>query len=90
MAEEIRHRWYRNADEIARLLGLTNPYWSRKKWRDMLFKHLKLAEGFATALIDNRLEEYVMIYDVFEAEVIMMAQMMYEGMLKQFCCKFRT
>ena len=89
MADEIRRRWYNNADEISRLLGLINPYWSRRKWRDMFFKHLKLAEKIATTLLDNRYEEYILVYDLFEAEVMMMAEMMYEGMLKQFCCEFR-
>ena len=89
MVEDIRCRWYRNADEIARLLGLINPYWTCSKWRRMLFKHLRLAEAFATKLLNNQYEEYIMAYDIYEAEVMMMAEMMYEGMLKQFCCEFR-
>lgn len=89
MIEDIRCRWYRNADDIARLLGFINPYWSYTKWRKMLFKHLRLAEAFATELFNNQYEEYIVTYDVYEAQIMMMAEMMYEGILKQFSCKFR-
>ncbi len=89
MVADIRRRWYQNADEISYLLGLINPYWTYRKWREMFFKHLQLAERFTIALLDRRYDEYVMVYDMFEAQTMMMADMMYEGIMKQFPDKFK-
>ena len=33
--DELRKKWYSNADDIAEFLSGINPYWNKKKWRDM-------------------------------------------------------
>lgn len=85
-AEIIRKRWYTNAEEISHLLSSINPYWSFKAWRDMFFVHLKLAEKIAIELINEEYEKSIITYDEFEMEVMMMAQLMYVGLLRQFSC----
>lgn len=87
-AEKINRRLYENADEISTLLCSINPYWSYESWRMMLFKHLDLAKMMASQLINGNYKESIKTYDRFEAEVMVMAEMMYEGILKQFSHKF--
>lgn len=85
-AHAIRDRWYRNAEEISSLLDSVNPYWSYRNWRNMLFIHLGLVEKMALEIMVEKYEESIDTYDIFEAEVMMMADTMYEGILRQFYC----
>lgn len=85
-AKAIRDRWYRNAEEISSLLDSVNPYWNYINWRNMLFIHLGLVEKMALEIMLKNYEESIKTYDVFEAEVMMMADTMYEGILRQFYC----
>lgn len=83
-AEEIRKKWYENADEISVFLASINPYWNYNEWKDMFLTHLTLAEKMAVQLIDEKYAESIATYDLFESEVMMMSKVMYEGILEQF------
>lgn len=83
-AEKINIRLYENAEEISMLLSSINPYWSYENWKMMFFRHLDLAKAIAVQMIESNYRESIKTYDRFESEVMMMAQMMYEGILKQF------
>ncbi len=83
-AERINKRLYENAEEIATLLSSINPYWAFKDWEMMLFSHLDLAKKIASEMVNGKYEESISTYDKFEAEVMLMANRMAEGILKQF------
>lgn len=86
-AEQINERLYYNADEISALLASINPYWCYESWRVMFYTHLDLAKKMATEKIDGDYRESINTYDRFEAEVMGMAEMMYQGILRQFLSK---
>jgi len=83
-AEEIKRRWYQNAEDIAVFLSSINPYWSRRKWRDMLFMHLKLLEDEVGYRISRQYTLGVANYDRIEAQALEMADVMAAGIIKQF------
>lgn len=83
-AEGIDNSLYENANEIAYLLASINPYWSYEDWKGMFYKHLDLAKLMAGQMINGQFRESIDTYDIFEEEVIMMADMMVDGLLKQF------
>lgn len=83
-AEIINNRWYKNARDIARFLASINPFWSEEEWRTMLFEHLDFVAREATTLINGEYQANVDLYDPLELQALEMADMMSEGIIKQF------
>lgn len=83
-AEAIDKRLYENADEISYLLASINPCWHYVDWRKMFYRHLDLAKLMASQMINGNYRESIDTYDIFEKEVMIMADMMAEGLLRQF------
>ena len=82
--EALERRWYQNAEEIAMFLGKINPCWSVQEWRKMLFEHLRLVKDEAVTLINGEYQLNVDVYDILELQALEMADMMSEGIIKQF------
>lgn len=80
--EISRRRWYQNADEIAEFLSRINPYWSKRLWQSMLNTHLKMTEEEAVLRLNGRPD--IAIFDEIEEQALEMADMMSEGVIKQF------
>lgn len=77
---DIRKKWYKNADDIANFLSQINPYWSESEWKKMLYEHEKEATQLLT-------KEYVMsiaTFDEIEKQALTMANNMAMGIIKQF------
>lgn len=83
-AEISRKKWYQNADEIAAFLSSINPYWSKQAWQTMLYKHLKLTENEAVSRLNSQYAFDIALYDEIEAQALEMADMMTEGITRQF------
>ena len=83
-ATELEKKWYANADEIAVFLGKINPYWSQEEWRKMLYEHLALTKKEAVDMITKNYADSINVYDEIEKQALKMADMMTEGILKQF------
>ena len=83
-AEQINQRLYKNADEISAFLDSINPYWNSQDWKKMFYMHLDLAKLIASQMIEGNYEKSINTYDIFEAEVMNMADMMIDGIIKQF------
>ena len=83
-AEIINKKLYENADEISLFLSSINPYWYYESWRIMLYMHLDMAKQMAGEMINGDYKESINTYDRFEREVMVMAEAMYDGILKQF------
>jgi hypothetical protein len=81
---QIRRRWYQNAEDIAAFLASINPFWSRRKWRDMLFEHLRLLEDEVSFRISGQYALDVANFDRIEAQALEMADIMSAGIIKQF------
>ncbi|MGI6620967.1 MAG: acetylglutamate kinase [Bacillota bacterium] len=88
-AADAERRWYMNADQIARFLGRINPFWSRREWRAMLHEHLDLTKSEAVAILNMNFEQGIMIFGQTERQALMMADVMTEGIVRQFPREFR-
>ncbi|CAK7052555.1 hypothetical protein [Tissierella sp.] len=87
-AEELEKNWYKNAEEIATLLGTINPFWSEEEWKRMLFEHLDFVKTEALDMINKDYEASIETYDKLEIQALEMADVMSNGIIKQFPCKF--
>lgn len=83
-ATEAEKKWYENADEIAVFLSYINPYWSRESWKAMLHEHLALVKAEAVAMLTKDYAAGIKVYDKIESQALEMADMMAEGIIKQF------
>jgi hypothetical protein len=87
-AIEAEKKWYENADEIAAFLNYINPYWSMESWKAMLHEHLALVKAEAVALLTKDYAAGIKVYDKIESQALEMADMMAEGIIKQFPYQF--
>lgn len=83
-AANIGKSWYANADEIAAFLGSINPYWSENDWRAMLHEHLALIKSEVVDMLNKNYKESVSVYDQIEKEALQMADVMRNGIVRQF------
>ncbi|MBU5437135.1 hypothetical protein KQI42_03880 [Tissierella sp. MSJ-40] len=85
---DAEKRWYANADEIAAFLGYINPYWSEEDWRAMLYEHLALTKSEVVNILNHNYATGIELYDEIERQALKIADIMTEGIVKQFPYKF--
>lgn len=85
---DAERRWYANADEIAAFLAYINPFWSEEEWRTMLREHLSLTQTEAVAILSMDFETGIQVFDNVELQALEMADMMTEGIVRQFPRRF--
>lgn len=83
-AEDAEKRWYENADQIAAFLNSINPYWSAQEWQRMLYNHLAMTKQEAVDLLAKNYEDSITIFENIEQEALEMADMMTQGIVRQF------
>ncbi|MCI2105798.1 MAG: LysM domain-containing protein [Intestinimonas sp.] len=88
-AAEAESRWYKNADEIAAFLSSINPYWSAQEWQKMLYDHLAMTKTEAVDILTQKYEDSISTFDHIEQQALMMADVMTQGLIKQFPQQFR-
>lgn len=88
LAADIEKQWYANADEIAAFLASINPYWSERNWRIMLYKHLKFVKDEAVCMLIKDYAASIDVYDKMEMQILEMADMMANGIIRQLPCEF--
>lgn len=81
-------KWYANADEISEFLNKANPAWSLADTKMMMNDHLKLTTDEAVQRIKKDYAADVIAYDKVHDEILLMADMLAEGIVKQFPEKF--
>ncbi len=85
--EKERRKWYNNADEISCFLSSINPFWSKRRWQEMFYRHLKMIECTMKDRIARRYTAEIAMYQNIEDEALQMADMMAVGIIKQFRIK---
>lgn len=82
-------KWQENADAIAAFLSGANPNWSKQKLTDMLYLHL----AYTTTEVVSRLKKDwaadTDAYDKGHMHMLMFADLLTEGIVKQFPDKFK-
>jgi hypothetical protein len=86
---KFNKEWFRNADDISKFLSAANPNWSEKEQRDMLYAHLQFVTDQATARLKKDWKADILAYDKGEDHMMMYADMLSDGIIKQFPDKFK-
>ncbi|MDD2490511.1 MAG: acetylglutamate kinase [Bacilli bacterium] len=80
----IDEKWHKNADEIARFMNSINPYFNETEIKNMFYNHLALTKNEAVAILTNKYEEAIKLFDKIEIQALMMSDMFLEGFTRQF------
>jgi hypothetical protein len=87
--EAANKKWSANADEISAFLAQANPHWKLEDMKKMMHEHLELTHAEAVARLKKDYDEDVKAYEKVQAEILEMADMLSDGILKQFPEKFQ-
>jgi hypothetical protein len=80
--------WGANAEALAAFLAGANKEWNKKELADMLHKHLELTTGELTSRLNKDWKADVDYYDKGHAHMLMFADVLTDGIVKQFPEKF--
>ncbi|HPO58864.1 MAG TPA: hypothetical protein PLV53_08465 [Anaerolineaceae bacterium] len=87
--DDALERWYENADDIAGFLNDANPrFWPEDEMRMMMRSHLDLTLEEAAAHLSGDYAGSISAYDRVHEDILMMADMLSDGIIRQFPQKF--
>ena len=86
--DEANKRLVANADEISELLCKVNPNWALTDMKMMMQEHLKITTDEAMQRINKNYDADVIAFDKTKKEILSMADMFTDGIIKQFPEKF--
>ena len=86
--DKANKAWFANADEISAFLSGANPNWPLGDMKMMMNDHLKLTTDEVVARIKKDYDGDIKAYDKVHDEILKMADMLSEGIIKQFPDKF--
>jgi hypothetical protein len=81
-------KWNQNADEIAGLLSGANPNWPKKDVVDLLALHLSLTKQEVVARLQKDWAGDVEAFDQIFTEILTVADVLADGIVKQFPDRF--
>jgi hypothetical protein len=87
--DEANKKWFTNADEISQFLSKANPNWKQDDMKKMMHDHLNLTTEEAVARLKKDYAADVKAYDKVHEEILSMADMLTDGIIKQFPEKFK-
>jgi len=82
-------KWSANGKEIAAFLSSANPNWPRKDLEEMLQKHLDLTTGEVVGRLKKDWAKDIASYDEGHLHMLMFADMLSDGIARQFPAKFK-
>lgn len=83
-------KWTGNAEEIADLLSGANPNWAKRDVVDLLGLHLSLTKQQVVARLEQNWEADVEAFDQIFTEILTVADVLAEGITKQFPEQFEA
>lgn len=81
-------KWYANADDIAVFLSGANTNWPKQALVDMLYKHLEYTTGEVVSRLKKDWAADIEFYDKGHLHMLMFADALTDGIVKQFPNKF--
>lgn len=85
---DIEKNWELNADEIAQFLSSLNPHWIEIDWQRMLHKYLQLIKDELIFYVNKHYQNGVAMFDEMQRHALDIADMMTNGIIKQFPKQF--
>jgi hypothetical protein len=86
---QANKKWYANADDIAAFLSGANPNWPRKALVNMLHKHLEYTTQEVVSRLKKEWPSDIEAYDKGHMHMLMFADTLADGIVKQFPKKFK-
>ena len=86
--KEADQRWHTNSDEIATILSQANSYWRKKDIVYVLDRHMALTIEEVNARLQKNWKEDVAVFDNHLDQMMVMADGLADGIIKQFPSKF--
>lgn len=83
-AAAAEKKWYANADDIATFETSINPNWDKTARTSMWHNHLDLTKAEAVARLTKNYTADINDFDMIEAQAMMMADSIADGIVKQF------
>jgi hypothetical protein len=87
--DDTNKKWFVNADEISQFLSKANPNWKIDDMKKMMHDHLTLTTEEAVARLRKDYTADVKAYDKVHDEILSMADMLTDGIIKQFPAKYK-
>jgi hypothetical protein len=87
---DAQKKWSANGNDIAAFLSGANPNWPRKDLEGMLQKHLELTTGEVVGRLKKDWALDIKSYDAGHVHMLMFADMLTDGIAKQFPDKFKA
>ena len=82
-------KWRANAADIALFLSGVNSNWVQKDLADMLYKHLEYTTGEIVSRLKTDWVADIAFYDKGHVHILMFADVLTDGIVKQFTYKFQ-
>lgn len=86
---DAQKKWSANGKEIAAFLSGANPNWPKKTLEEMLQKHLDLTTGEVVGRLNKDWAADIKAYDDGHTHMLMFADMLTDGVARQFPAKFK-
>jgi len=83
-------KWQQNADDIATFLSKANPNWPKDVLVNMMKMHLTTTTDEVVARLKHDWDGDVRAYDAVYNHILMMADALSDGIMKQFPDKFKA
>ena len=83
-------KWKKNADDIADFLAKANPNWPKATLASLMSKHLATTTDEVVARLTKNWDADVKAYDAVYDHILVMADALTDGIIKQFPEKFAT
>jgi len=88
--EAADKKWYKNGEDIAEFLSSANPKnWPKKALTEMMFAHLAVTKDAVVAKLNKDHAAAIAAYDKGHDHILMLADALADGIVKQFPEKFR-
>ncbi len=88
-AAEAEKKWYANADDIATFLSGANPNWPKQTLVNLLYAHLAMTKDEVVARLNKDYKAEITAYDKGREHMLMVADVLTDGIVKQFPEKFK-
>ncbi len=83
-------KWHQNADAIAAFLSQANPNWPRQALADAMRMHLETTTAEVLARLHHEYAKDVASFDAVYEHILHMADVLTDGIVKQFPTKFAS